>query len=116
MSYEPRPEDKFTFGLWTVGNRGREAAQRPSLGVDDVPAPVELMRLCVPRFHLTQKAADHGPADARCYQVSAQEVDQPAPKEPRTTFNVGRIEGGTSINAIPAQATMALCSMAPRSP
>lgn len=30
----------------------------------------------------------------------------PAPKEPRTTFNVGRIEGGTSINAIPSKASM----------
>jgi acetylornithine deacetylase/succinyl-diaminopimelate desuccinylase-like protein len=30
----------------------------------------------------------------------------PAPKEPRTTFNVGRIEGGTSVNAIPDKATM----------
>src|SRR5215217_496363 len=30
----------------------------------------------------------------------------PAPKEPRTTFNVGRIEGGTSINAIPEKATI----------
>ena len=30
----------------------------------------------------------------------------PAPKEPRTTFNVGRIEGGSSINAIPEEATM----------
>ena len=30
----------------------------------------------------------------------------PAPKEPRTTFNVGRIEGGTSVNAIPGRATM----------
>jgi acetylornithine deacetylase/succinyl-diaminopimelate desuccinylase-like protein len=30
----------------------------------------------------------------------------PAPKQPRTTFNVGRIEGGTSINAIPGEATM----------
>lgn len=30
----------------------------------------------------------------------------PAPKEPRTTFNVGRIEGGTSINSIPRTATM----------
>ena len=30
----------------------------------------------------------------------------PAPREPRTTFNVGRIEGGTSINAIPSQALM----------
>jgi acetylornithine deacetylase/succinyl-diaminopimelate desuccinylase-like protein len=30
----------------------------------------------------------------------------PAPNEPRTTFNVGRIEGGQSINAIPRQASM----------
>jgi tripeptide aminopeptidase len=30
----------------------------------------------------------------------------PAPKDPRTTFNVGRIEGGTSINAIPGKAAM----------
>lgn len=30
----------------------------------------------------------------------------PAPREPRTTFNVGRVEGGTSVNAIPGKATM----------
>jgi acetylornithine deacetylase/succinyl-diaminopimelate desuccinylase-like protein len=30
----------------------------------------------------------------------------PAPKEPRTTFNVGRIEGGTSVNSIPSYASM----------
>lgn len=30
----------------------------------------------------------------------------PAPKEPRTTYNVGRIEGGTSVNAIPGNAAM----------
>jgi xylose isomerase len=24
VSYEPTPEDHFTFGLWTVGNRGRD--------------------------------------------------------------------------------------------
>jgi tripeptide aminopeptidase len=30
----------------------------------------------------------------------------PVPKQPRTTFNVGRIEGGTSINAIPGEANM----------
>jgi xylose isomerase len=23
-NYQPRPEDKFSFGLWTVGNRGRD--------------------------------------------------------------------------------------------
>ena len=30
----------------------------------------------------------------------------PAPKDPRTTFNVGHIEGGTSINSIPSKAVM----------
>jgi tripeptide aminopeptidase len=30
----------------------------------------------------------------------------PAPKDPRTTFNVGRIEGGRSVNAIPSEASM----------
>jgi len=30
----------------------------------------------------------------------------PAPKEPRTTFNVGRIAGGASVNAIPSDAAM----------
>lgn len=30
----------------------------------------------------------------------------PAPREPRTTFNVGRIEGGRSVNAIPSEAAM----------
>jgi len=30
----------------------------------------------------------------------------PAPTSPRTTFNVGRIEGGASVNVIPREATM----------
>jgi tripeptide aminopeptidase len=33
-------------------------------------------------------------------------VSYPVPKEPRTTFNVGRVEGGTSINSIPGRAAM----------
>ena len=33
-------------------------------------------------------------------------VNYPAPKEPRTTFNIGRIEGGESVNSIPADASM----------
>jgi xylose isomerase len=36
--YTPRPEHKFTFGLWTVGNRGRDPfgdAVRPTLGPND---------------------------------------------------------------------------------
>jgi xylose isomerase len=41
-SYEPRPEHKFSFGLWTVGNRGRDPfgdAVRASL------PPVEAVKL-----------------------------------------------------------------------
>ncbi len=30
----------------------------------------------------------------------------PAPKEPRTTFNVGRVEGGRNVNSIPSEASM----------
>jgi acetylornithine deacetylase/succinyl-diaminopimelate desuccinylase-like protein len=30
----------------------------------------------------------------------------PAPKDPRTTFNVGSVEGGTSVNAIPSRSAM----------
>jgi xylose isomerase len=40
--YEPRAEDKFSFGLWTVGNRGRDPfgdAVRPTL------PPVEAVRM-----------------------------------------------------------------------
>ncbi len=40
--YTPKPEHKFTFGLWTVGNRGRDPfgdAVRPSL------SPVEIVHM-----------------------------------------------------------------------
>jgi xylose isomerase len=40
--YTPRPEHRFSFGLWTVGNRGRDpfgAEVRPTL------SPVEIVRL-----------------------------------------------------------------------
>jgi tripeptide aminopeptidase len=33
-------------------------------------------------------------------------ANYPVPREPRTTFNVGRIEGGASVNSIPAAAVM----------
>ena len=41
-NYTPRPEHKFSFGLWTVGNRGRDPfgdAVRPTL------TPVDAVRL-----------------------------------------------------------------------
>ena len=40
--YSPKPENKFTFGLWTVGNIGRDPFGGP---VRDVKTPAELVRL-----------------------------------------------------------------------
>jgi len=42
MAYDPRPEDKFTFGLWTVGNVGRDPFGLP---VRSPLSPVELVHL-----------------------------------------------------------------------
>jgi xylose isomerase len=40
--YEPSPANKFTFGLWTVGNIGRDPFGEP---VRPVLSPVEIVRL-----------------------------------------------------------------------
>ena len=40
--YIPKPEHKFTFGLWTVGNVGRDPFGGP---VRDVKSPADLVRL-----------------------------------------------------------------------
>src|SRR5271170_3122082 len=40
-NYQPRAENKFSFGLWTVGNRGRDAfgdAVRPTISPNDIVA------------------------------------------------------------------------------
>ena len=41
-AYTPRPEHKFTFGLWTVGSTGRDPFGEP---VRDPKPPVELVHL-----------------------------------------------------------------------
>lgn len=41
-AYTPRPEHKFTFGLWTVGNRGRDPFGE---AVRDSLSPVEIVRM-----------------------------------------------------------------------
>jgi xylose isomerase len=41
-SYQPRAEDRFTFGLWTVGNLGRDPFGEPVRGA---LTPVELVHL-----------------------------------------------------------------------
>ena len=40
--YQPKPEHKFTFGLWTVGNIGRDPFGHP---VRPVRSPVQLVQL-----------------------------------------------------------------------
>jgi len=42
MSYDPKPEHKFTFGLWTVGSAGRDPFGLPTR---DVPGPADLVHL-----------------------------------------------------------------------
>lgn len=40
-SYQPKPEDKFSFGLWTLGNRGRDPFGdfvRPTIPPNDIVA------------------------------------------------------------------------------
>lgn len=41
-NYEPKPDDKFTFGLWTVGNIGRDPFGEPTR---KVISPVEIVHL-----------------------------------------------------------------------
>ena len=41
-AYTPKPEHKFTFGLWTVGNTGRDPFGEP---VREAKTPVELVHL-----------------------------------------------------------------------
>jgi xylose isomerase len=41
-AYTPRPEDRFSFGLWTVGNVGRDPFGEP---VRDPLPPDEAVRL-----------------------------------------------------------------------
>jgi xylose isomerase len=53
-TYEPKPEHKFTFGLWTIGNIGRDPFGSP---VRETKSPVELVHLlaevgaCGVNFH-----------------------------------------------------------------
>ena len=41
-NYEPQPEHKFTFGLWTVGNPGRDPFGGPTR---EVISPVEIVQM-----------------------------------------------------------------------
>src|SRR6266566_6483023 len=68
--YQPQPEHKFSFGLWTVGNRGRDP-----FGdfVRPVISPMELVRLLadVGAWGVTLHDNDLVPIDATCAEREA---------------------------------------------
>ena len=43
MAYTPTPADRFSFGLWTVGNPGRDPFGEPVRPVRDPVALVALL-------------------------------------------------------------------------
>src|SRR5437016_14484987 len=91
--YEPRPEHKFTFGLWTVGNRGRDPfgdAKRPSLS--PIKIVQELSRLGAYGVNLHDN--DLVPIDAspetrnRIVREFKQTLDDHGMKVPMATTNL----------------------------
>ena len=61
-TYKPKPEDKFTFGLWTVGNRGRDPFGSEVRGSK---TPAELVYLLGVNFHDNDMIPiDASPAEA----------------------------------------------------
>ena len=92
-TYKPRPEHKFTFGLWTVGNRGRDPfgdATRPSLS--PIKIVKELSRLGAYGVNLHDN--DLVPIDAtaaerdRIVAEFKQAIDDYGMKVPMATTNL----------------------------
>ena len=61
--YAPRPEHRFTFGLWTVGNMGRDPFGEP---VRPKLSPVELVHMLaeVGAYGVNLHDTDLAPIDA----------------------------------------------------
>ena len=92
-NYQPKPEHKFTFGLWTVGNRGRDPfgdATRPSLS--PIKIVKELSRLGAYGVNLHDN--DLVPIDAspevrnRIVREFKQALDDHGMKAPMATTNL----------------------------
>lgn len=68
--YTPKPEDKFTFGLWTVGNVGRDPFGEP---VRKVLTPAEIVYLLgdVGAYGVNFHDNDLIPIDATAAEVAA---------------------------------------------
>jgi xylose isomerase len=92
-NYQPKPEHKFTFGLWTVGNRGRDPfgdATRPTLS--PIKIVKELSRLGAYGVNLHDN--DLVPIDAssevrnRIVREFKQALDDYGMKVPMATTNL----------------------------
>jgi len=92
-SYEPSPEDKFTFGLWTVGNTGADPFGKP---VREERSPVELVHLLADvgaygvNFHDNDLVPiDAGPAERdRIVSDFKQALDETGLNVPMATTNL----------------------------
>jgi xylose isomerase len=93
FSYEPKPEHKFTFGLWTVGNIGRDPFGGP---VRAPKTPAELVRLLgdVGAYGVNFHDNDLIPIDAafaeaeRIKQDFRRALDETGLKVPMATTNL----------------------------
>jgi xylose isomerase len=92
-NYQPKPEHKFTFGLWTVGNRGRDPfgdATRSSLS--PITIVKELSRLGAYGVNLHDNdlvPIDAAPADRdRIVREFKQALDDHNMKVPMATTNL----------------------------
>ncbi|MEY2453045.1 MAG: xylose isomerase [Acidimicrobiaceae bacterium] len=92
-AYTPRPEDRFTFGLWTVGNRGRDPfgfESRPALDpVESVQRLAELGAYGV-NFHDDDLVPPRStPADREAIvKRFRRALDQTGMKVPMATTNL----------------------------
>ncbi len=91
--YDPKPEDKFTFGLWTVGNVGRDPFGTP---VRDQKTPAELVHLLgeVGAYGVNFHDNDLIPIDATPSEAAAikkdfrKALDETGLKVPMATTNL----------------------------
>src|SRR5262245_36129240 len=91
--FQPKPEDKFTFGLWTVGNPGRDPFGPPTR---NPPSPVEIVNLVaeIGAYGLNLHDNDLIPIDASTAQRNKivkefkQALTQTGVKVPMATTNL----------------------------
>src|SRR5262247_3474894 len=91
--YTPRPEDKFSFGLWTVGNRGRDpfgdVVRDPLPPVDAVALLAEVGAWGVNLHDNDLIPIDASPADRdRIVREFKQALDDHGMKVPMATTNL----------------------------